>query len=384
MSNPPASVPQHWDIFCQVIDNYGDIGTAWRLALQLQKEMGCHVRLWVDVLDALKMLVPATDVSAQCQTLQQIEVKQWTAAFVCPETLGEVVIEMFACELPQGYLQAMQSAAIAPIWVNLDYFSCESWVAGCHGLPSFHRSGLNKWFYFPGFSPIGGGLLREADLQQKRTDFWQSPQAISRWLEKNSLAPARANHFKVSLFAYENAALADLLTYLSQYPVEVYLPEGKLAHSLRQQAPFVNLQVGQSLDFGLLRVHLIAFLPQQEFDGLLRYCDLNFVRGEESLTRAIWAAKPFVWHIYPTEDQAHWPKLEAFLTEYDLPENIAEVTRDWNRQQLNQAHLEQLFNDLLATNSPCQSRVFALSEQRAAEPSLVKQLTSFIQTKKEC
>ncbi|WP_157072023.1 elongation factor P maturation arginine rhamnosyltransferase EarP, partial [Cupriavidus sp. HPC(L)] len=37
-----------WDIFCTVIDNFGDIGVCWRLARQLAQEHGHAVRLWVD------------------------------------------------------------------------------------------------------------------------------------------------------------------------------------------------------------------------------------------------------------------------------------------------------------------------------------------------
>ncbi len=36
------------DIFCAVVDNYGDIGVCWRLARQLAHEHGMTVRLWVD------------------------------------------------------------------------------------------------------------------------------------------------------------------------------------------------------------------------------------------------------------------------------------------------------------------------------------------------
>ena len=43
-----AAMRPHWDIFCRVIDNYGDIGVCWRLARQLANEFGQTVRLWVD------------------------------------------------------------------------------------------------------------------------------------------------------------------------------------------------------------------------------------------------------------------------------------------------------------------------------------------------
>jgi len=40
------------------------------------------------------------------------------------------------------------------------------------------------------------------------------------------------------------------------------------------------------------------------------------VRGEDSFVRAQWAARPFAWHIYPQQDDAHLPKLDAFLDRY--------------------------------------------------------------------
>ncbi|MGV7245627.1 elongation factor P maturation arginine rhamnosyltransferase EarP, partial [Caballeronia sp. M23-90] len=49
------------DIFCEVIDNFGDIGVCWRLARQLKAEHGWQVRLFVDDLKAFHALCPAVD-----------------------------------------------------------------------------------------------------------------------------------------------------------------------------------------------------------------------------------------------------------------------------------------------------------------------------------
>lgn len=43
-SSPPSRL---WDIFCSVVDNYGDIGVCWRLAVNLAQR-GQRVRLWID------------------------------------------------------------------------------------------------------------------------------------------------------------------------------------------------------------------------------------------------------------------------------------------------------------------------------------------------
>jgi len=47
-----------WDIFCCVVDNFGDIGVTWRLAKQLVAEQNVDVCLWVDELDAFARICP--------------------------------------------------------------------------------------------------------------------------------------------------------------------------------------------------------------------------------------------------------------------------------------------------------------------------------------
>jgi uncharacterized repeat protein (TIGR03837 family) len=66
---------------------------------------------------------------------------------------------------------------------------------------------------------------------------------------------------------------------------------------------------------------------------MLWACDLNFVRGEDSLVRALWAGQPFIWHIYPQDDNAHHAKLEAFLDWMQAPEGLRQAHRLWNGMQ---------------------------------------------------
>ena len=48
----------------------------------------------------------------------------------------------------------------------------------------------------------------------------------------------------------------------------------------------------------------------------LELCDFNFVRGEDSFARALLTGKPFLWHIYPQEENLHLQKLQSFLELY--------------------------------------------------------------------
>ena len=92
----------------------------------------------------------------------------------------------------------------------------------------------------------------------------------------------------------------------------------------------VAAERGRGLDTGLARLHTVPRLTQHDYDHLLWSCDLNFVRGEDSLVRALWAGKPFVWHIYPQHDNAHHAKLEAFLDWLEAPPSLRDFHRAWN------------------------------------------------------
>ena len=95
------------DLFCTVIDNFGDIGVCRRLALQLHSEYGYAVRLWVDDLNAFARLEPELDPQIPVQLLKGLEVRHWTDNATVGITPGDLVIEGFGCRLPETFLQAM-------------------------------------------------------------------------------------------------------------------------------------------------------------------------------------------------------------------------------------------------------------------------------------
>lgn len=311
---PPVSC----DIFCNVIDNYGDIGVCWRLARQLANEHGLDVRLWVDDLASLHWLCPEADAQHSQQHCRGVEVRHWTAPFaeVAPANL---VIEAFACKLPERYVAAMAAQEIKPVWINFEYLSAEDWVAGCHKLPSPHPNlPLIKYFFFPGFTPQTGGLLLERDLLARRDAFQGDGAQQQAFWQSIDLEMPSAETLKISLFGYENAALAGLFDAWanSAQPVLCLVPEGRILPQAGQYFGDDAPRAGCSYERGRLRVRTLPFVEQERYDELLWACDVNFVRGEDSCVRAQWAGRPFVWQIYPQHDAVHWQKLQAFLDLY--------------------------------------------------------------------
>lgn len=324
-----------WDIFCSVVDNYGDIGVTWRLARQLVAEQGVAVRLWVDDLGAFARLCPAIDPGRAVQHQDGVEVRLWCEPWPDVEP-ADVVIEAFACQLPVAYVEAMSRCRHRLLWLNLEYLSAEEWVAGCHGLPSLQPGGLQKFFFFPGFSDGTGGLLRECELLGLRRTFQQGEAPRRDFLAGLGIELLPGARL-ISLFAYENAGLADWLQALAgePEPTQLLVPQGRILADLQGWLGEA-LAPGGSVRRGSLSVHVLPFLSQPDYDRLLWCCDLNAVRGEDSFVRAQWAGRPLLWHIYPQEEGAHWDKLEAFLASYSAnlssstAEALAGFWRAWN------------------------------------------------------
>ena len=318
-SAPSRAEPIACDLFCAVIDNFGDVGVCWRLARQLANEHGWQVRLLVDDLHTFARLCPALDIDRTRQQIDGIVVEHWHEPAQAGERLdvADVVIEAFACELPSAYVAAMARRERAPVWINLEYLSAEDWVAECHLMPSPHaRYRLTKTFFFPGLGPGTGGVLKEGSLDAARAAFEGSDDARAAWWQQVTGGPPPAPHATVvSLFAYENPVLDGLLAQWrdSPTPVVLLVPEGRISGALARFFGLPAFSARMRAESGSLRAHGLAFAPQPEYDALLWASHLNFVRGEDSFVRAQWAERPFVWHIYPQADDAHLPKLDAAL-----------------------------------------------------------------------
>lgn len=371
MSAALASTPPQprWDIFCRVIDNFGDAGICWRLARQLANEHGIAVRLWIDAPEVLAALLPGLAPPFAGQDCEGVRIEHWSEPLAFDQ-VADVVIEAFACDPPESYLVAMAHRPRPPCWVNLEYLSAEAWVAGCHGAASPHpRLPLTKFFFFPGFTESTGGLLREKDLLARRDAFLASGAATG-FLNELGLAN-EPDTLRISLFCYDSAPLDELLAVWRRQsaPLLCLVPPGK------PMARMQRLLGGNGpWNLGPARIVPIPFLPQARFDALLWSCDLNFVRGEDSFVRAQWAGKPLVWHIYPQTDSAHAAKLEAFLARYGAPPPMADLWRAWNGLG---GRLGEAWQASQAILPELRAHAAIWCEQLARQPDLAEALVKF-------
>ena len=357
MNTSSTSRPR-WDIFCQVIDNFGDIGVCWRLAAELG-ERGMDVTLRIDDANALSWMAP--------QGHPKVRVLPYEAPY---DDNPDVVIEAFGCEAPIPYLQALaqrhadceSQSQPCPVLINLEYLSAEDYVERCHRLPSRILSGpatgMTRWFFYPGFTEKTGGLIRELNLLERQNQFdkaaWRTAHGI----------PAKA--CAISLFCYEPNALGQFLTQLTE-------PHPELSPQLLVTPGRASAAVQAHTTSEQLHPIYLPTRSQLAFDEMLWACDLNLVRGEDSLVRALWAGQAFVWHIYPQHDNAHHAKLHAFLNWLEAPDSLRAFHLAWNGITAPQT-LPQITPDLLVQWRKC---CLHAREKLRSQPDLIAQLQPF-------
>jgi uncharacterized repeat protein (TIGR03837 family) len=294
-----------WDIFCQIVDNYGDAGVCWRLARSLSSLHQQEVRIFCDDLPTLNLIASGTDASIK----ESIDIQPWEAS--CnnarhPVQTPNVVIEAFGCDLPERYLTGLFIAPVKPIIINLEYLSAEPWILDFHGKASPQSHGISKYFFFPGFQDAAGGILVDPIPLDGELNRENIPSALQQTWSK-----LRPHAKRISVFCYPGAPLRKWLENLSSLNEDV---DVLLTHGHAEQ---LNLYGQQALQLpSNLQLLSIPFVSQDEYDWVLSQCDFNIVRGEDSFVRAQLVGKPFIWHIYPQEDRAHEVKLAAFLDLY--------------------------------------------------------------------
>lgn len=381
MKPTPASLnrPLSADIFCRIVDNYGDIGVCWRLAKQLSHEHGVSVRLFIDHPQVAQKLIPELDTAQNYpQVVQHISLYHWHEPM--PEImLADMVIEAFACDMPAHYLATLDNDHHT--WINLEYLSCEKWVDEMHLLPSPHPTRpITKTFFMPGFTAKTGGLLREKNLMARRDHFLASTEAQTEFLERLGLT-TQSDTCKISLFCYAHAPLRALIDGLMDVPTptKLLIPEGAALHTLQSWPEFSSLSSGKPVRQGPLTVYALPFLTQDEYDQLLWCCDINIVRGEDSWIRAIWANKPILWQPYLQDPTTTATKQDAFLQHYaPEPQDSAlmaliALNRGFVSGQIEKNHLKTLLGHLSSLKNHAQCYCNNLLQQ----PDLTGQLIEY-------
>ena len=312
------------DIFCEVIDNYGDVGVAYRLAREF-KRIYPHKRLrfFINKTEEINLIKKSND----------IEIIAYKDIFKV-ENSADIIIETFACKIPKEYMdKALRSSKLI---INLEYFSAEDWVDDFHLQESFLGGSLKKYFFIPGLSKKSGGILLDNEFLERKKQVEENREY---YLEKFKIK--EKYDLIGSVFSYEKN-FDSLIKELKKLDKKVLL----LILSEKTQKNFIKY-FDNSNNYDKIKAVKLPFFTYDKYEELLSLCDFNLVRGEDSFVRALLLGKPFLWHIYPQEENIHIQKLNSFLEKYcPNNKNLKETFINYNINRDNFSYFLKNFKEI--------------------------------------
>ena len=281
------------DIFCQVIDNYGDVGVAYRLAREFKRVYpNKKLRFVINQIEELNLI-------RKSENIEVILYKDISKI----ENSADLIIESFGCEIPKKYMdKALKNSKLI---INLEYFSAEKWVDDFHLQESFLGGNLKKYFFIPGLSEKSGGILLDNEFLERKKKVEANKEY---YLEKFGIK--EKYDLMGSIFSYEKN-FDSLIEELKKLGKKIIL----LILSEKTQKNFIKY-FDNGNNYDKIKFVKLPFFTYDKYEELLALCDFNLVRGEDSFVRALLLGKPFLWHIYPQDENTHIKKLESFLEKY--------------------------------------------------------------------
>ena len=338
------------DIFCEIIDNYGDIGVVYRTAKELKKIFPqTAIRVFLNRLEEFKK-INSQVVDLPFQKLENIDYITFDYLKENAKVLStsQVIIEAFGCKIPEEYMEIAYENS--ELLINLEYLSAEDWIEDFHLQSSpLGKGQLKKVFFMPGFTEKSGGIIADSNYLERIKKVTENREYYTK--KYLSEIEDRGNKLVGTLFSYEKN-FTTLLENLKKFDKDIVLLAlgEKTQESLKKIFKKISIEdFRNSLKYDKIEVRFLDFLNQEEYEELINIVDFNFVRGEDSFIRAVLTGKPYMWHIYCQEDYAHMDKIEGFLDKYrrvikdfaseDFLINMEKFFKDYNFRKENSLEL---------------------------------------------
>lgn len=300
-------------VLCKVVDNFGDIGVVFRLCRALSElKKNLEIRLVVSNLDSFAKISKGIDSTKTFQEFRGWKVFDWNDNALCKKEFSknppEFILECFQCGRPEWLEELLFSPQfnLNVQIVNVEYLTAESWADDFHLLKSGTRSAkIKKINFMPGFTKKTGGLILDKNFMRCLSEKKFALNLVKQNLDKKILSEDFSDSFKILIFSYPKnfdflASAIKEFSFLKK--IIVFVASGAGADSAK-----ISLKKFK-VDFVCL-----PFMQQEVWDAFLSLMDFSFVRGEDSFSRCCLLGNPFIWNIYPQEEEFHIVKLNAFL-----------------------------------------------------------------------
>ncbi|MDD3050009.1 MAG: elongation factor P maturation arginine rhamnosyltransferase EarP [Candidatus Cloacimonetes bacterium] len=332
------------DIFCEIIDNFGDAGVVYRFAREYKiSNPHVNVRVIFSSIESVSPLITLNNSSSDSAV--NFEINEYSDFTNKSHYLpAELIIEAFGCHIPEEFLLEIRKNS--KLIINLEYLSAENWIEGYHQIQSLSEGKAIRYFFYPGFTPKSGGLILDSHISYS-DEFPQHirKKRLQKFLIKNFwLSENNDETIVVSIFSYEHDFTGLVKTFeIIDKPFYLLVFGERSQNSFRHL--FQKLSFKRTTDvwiFKKVSVRFCQFLPQTEYDYFLNLTDFNIVRGEDSWARACLSTRPYIWHAYCQNEKYQLTKVEAFLKlikvfydDVDIFETYSEMLLQFNNRENN-------------------------------------------------
>lgn len=336
-------------VLCRVVDNFGDIGVAYRLVKSLvelgrkSEEDKAKINLVVDDMEAFSKINNRINPSLSFQEMDGMCIYAWNDYDFCYRQFSggnnvhlQVILELFQCGRPDWMEKILFDEDLNHTVniIMIDYLTAEDYAETFHCLESLtRRKKVQKVNFMPGFTEKTGGLILGKEFERKTSGDKKCE--------------------KILFFCYDridNGWLPVVRAVNSlKNETELLVAQGKGMISFMEAAS----QIKEKERHFVLKQ--LSFMNQEEWDELMISCSFLFIRGEESLSRACLMGIPFVWHAYPQSDEYQLVKVNALLERmrrHFKPDDFEAVRKVWidfnaPREKVDNAAFEEDVRNLL-------------------------------------
>ena len=277
-------------VLCKVVDNYGDIGVAWRMCRRLSKIQNKYkICLVVDDLVSFAKINSNVNTGASFQIVDDVEVFLWSDNELCSREFSEndgerlgIILECFQCGRPDWMEHILFEKKLNRVVqiIMIDYLTAEKYAEDFHCLKSLTRSArVQKVNFMPGFTEKTGGLIIDEE--------WKD-------------LPVYNENGPVLVFTYDSG-FNELMNAFERIKQQGFAQKILLTQS--RPIPTELSDICESL----------PYMPQTEWDKMMKQCSALVIRGEESLSRACLSGIPFIWQAYPQSEEYQLVKVKALL-----------------------------------------------------------------------
>jgi len=303
------------DFYIDVIDNFWDLWFAINLAsIMLKDNINYELRIFSNDENLFKNMIKGDSLLAKLTYFDLSKIQDFKP--------NNIIFNFFDRKIDFSYLNLFWEEIKL---INFWYFLLHKWIENLH-LTNYKVKNVEVTHFIPSLlEQTWWILINKSEENVNREDF------LNYILDKYNLFFSIPKSSKIiSIFVYKNT-LNEIFEFIKSHNFE---------------DTFFFIFGFPSLDIKIDNVITMPFIDLKDYQEFISYCDINFVRWENSLVNSLIFWKATLWDIYKENNDAHTEKIDDYLRFLSIMDNY---NLDYNQIMLdfNWVWVQKWFSDFI-------------------------------------